>query len=155
MALLLALLDAGDGPARAVQVGLDRTGLDARLEVDLLSSTLDQAGGELRAGAQLACQLGVQRPVLDGYERQNLALAVDDHAHRDRLHAPGRQATAHLAAEEVADGIADQAIQDAPRLLRVDARHVDRPWILEGVLDGAARRSEEHTSELQSLRHLV
>src|SRR5258705_7559589 len=37
----------------------------------------------------------------------------------------------------------------------VGAAAIRRVWIVASVDEGSARRSEEHTSELQSLRHLV
>src|SRR5258708_20003041 len=45
--------------------------------------------------------------------------------------------------------VADEAVDDAPRLLRVDQVLVDRARRGDGL------RSEEHTSELQSPDHLV
>ena len=55
----------------------------------------------------------------------DLALALDDEPDRDRLHATGRQATLDLLAEERAQRVADEAVDDAARLLGVDEVHVD------------------------------
>ena len=67
----------------------------------------------------------LERPVLAGDERRDLALALDDEAHGDGLHAAGRQAAADLAREQRAEGVADQPVDDAPRLLGVDEVLVD------------------------------
>ena len=48
---------------------------------------------------------------------------------------PGRQTPADLLPEEGADLVADQAVEDAPRLLGVDPLLVDPPGLLERGLD--------------------
>ena len=45
------------------------------------------------------------------------------------MHAPGGQATAHVAPEERADLVADQAIQHPARLLGIDQVHVHAPGV--------------------------
>ena len=62
----------------------------------------------------------LERPVLAGGERADLALALDDQAHGDRLHAAGRQAAADLARQQRAERVADEAVDDPARLLGVD-----------------------------------
>ncbi len=84
-------------------------------------------------------QLGLQRPVLDWHEREDVALAVDDHSHRHRLDAAGGQAAPDLASEEGADRVADEAIEHAARLLGIDAVHIDAARVVEGIQDRAAR----------------
>ena len=54
-----------------------------------------------------------------------LALALDDEPRRDRLHAPGRQSLHDLPPEHRRDLVAVEAVEDAPRLLRVDEARVD------------------------------
>ena len=56
----------------------------------------------------------------------DLAFAVDDQLDRDRLHAPGREAAADFGPEQRRDLVAHQPVEDAARLLRVHAVHVDR-----------------------------
>src|SRR3972149_2410089 len=73
----------------------------------------DRAQGRLR-------QQRVQGPVLLRLEPLYLALAVGDHAQRGRLHAPGGEPLPHLAPEQGADLVADEPVQDAPRILNVD-----------------------------------
>ena len=55
----------------------------------------------------------------------DLALALDHEPHGDGLDAAGRQAAADLAREERAEGVADQPVDDAPRLLGIDEVLVD------------------------------
>ena len=59
-------------------------------------------------------------PVLLRYERGDLVLTVDYQPEGNRLHPPGRQAAAHLLPQHGAQVVPDKAVQDAPRLLRVE-----------------------------------
>ena len=77
----------------------------------------------------------LDRPVLAGGERRDLALALDDEADRDRLDAAGRQAARTLRDEERAQRVADEAVDDPARLLRVDEVHVDLARVGEGLAD--------------------
>ena len=88
------------------------------------------------AGLQ-APQLGSEGPVLLRHETLDLALAVDDQPHRHALHAAGGQAAPDLAADQRAELVADQPIDDAPRLLRVDQVEVDGARVGECLVDGA------------------
>ena len=78
----------------------------------------------------------LDRPVLAGGEAVDLALALDDEAHGDRLDAPGRQAAADLARQERAERVADEPVDDPPRLLGVDEVHVDLARVGERLADG-------------------
>jgi hypothetical protein len=70
----------------------------------------------------------------------DLALALDDQAQRHRLHAPGRQAFApDLLAQQRAELVADQAVEDAARLLGVHALLIDRARLRERRGDRIAR----------------
>ena len=69
-------------------------------------------------------------------EGVDLALALDDEAHGDRLDTPGRQARSDLAPQQRAERVADEPIEDAPRLLRVDEVVVDLARVGESVADG-------------------
>ena len=75
----------------------------------------------------------LDRPVLTRGEGTDLALAIDDQAHGDRLDTAGRQAGMDLAPQQRAERVADQAVEDSPRLLRVDEVVVYLPWICECV----------------------
>ena len=65
-------------------------------------------------------------PVLFGNERVDFAFAVADELQRDRLHPARAQAAPDLVPEDGTDLVADQTIEHAPRLLRVDHLLVDR-----------------------------
>ena len=67
----------------------------------------------------------LDRPVLDRLERADLALALDDQSQRDRLHAAGGQSLLDGLPEHRARLVADEAIEHAPRLLRLDLLLVD------------------------------
>ncbi len=67
----------------------------------------------------------LDRPVLAGGEGLNLPLALDHQPDRHRLDATGRQATADLARQQRAQGVADQPIHDPAGLLGVDEVLVD------------------------------
>ena len=64
-------------------------------------------------------------PEFVGDERLDLPLALDDQPDRDALHPAGRQALGDLPPQERADFIADDAVENSPRLLGVDPVHVD------------------------------
>ncbi len=134
VALTLGFLDVDDRPGRAVEILFDQGRLDAGLQVDLFAGALDQIGRKRRLARAVRTpgQLCLQRPVLDGNELQDLFFAIDHHAHGDRLNAPSGQAAPNLPAQERADRVADQAIYDAPRLLGIDAIHVDAARALHG-----------------------
>ena len=68
---------------------------------------------------------------------RDLALALDDEPDGDRLDPAGRQARADLAAQERAQGVADEAVDDPPGLLGVDEVRVDVAGMGEGVADRA------------------
>jgi hypothetical protein len=91
---------------------------------------------ELRAG--IADGGGEDRadlPVFLGDEGLDLALALDDEADGDGLDAAGGEALGDLAPEERADLVTDDAVEDSAGLLGVDAIHVDREGVGEGLLD--------------------
>ena len=95
----------------------------------------DDLGREGLAGRGREDRL--QRPVLAGREGGDLALALHDQAHRDGLHAPGRQPRADLPADQRAERVADEPVDDPPRLLGIDEVRVDLARMGEGLTDGA------------------
>ena len=102
-------------------------------DVERLAVDAHELGGERLAGCGREDRL--DRPVLARREAADLALALDDQADGDRLDAPGRQAALDLLAEERAQRVADQAVDDAARLLGVDEVHVDLARVGERLLD--------------------
>ncbi len=118
-------------PAQGVRVGLG--GLAVR-DVERLAVDAHQVGHERRPVGRL--ELCLERPVLAGRERRDLALPLHDQAHGDGLDTTRGQAAAHLAGEQRAEGVAHQPVDDAPRLLGVDQMHVDVPGVGERLPDG-------------------
>ena len=102
-------------------------------DVERLAVDPDELRGERLAGRGREDRL--DRPVLACRERPDLALALDDEADGDRLDPAGRQAALDLLAEERAQRVADEAVDDAARLLGVDEVHVDLARIGEGLAD--------------------
>ena len=74
-------------------------------------------------------------PVFLGDEGFDFTFALDDQADGHALHTAGAQAPGDLPPQQRADLIADDAVEDAPRLLGIDAIDVDLVRVLEGLLD--------------------
>ena len=70
-------------------------------------------------------QPAVNRPVFDWNKSLDFFLALDDQAQGDALHPSGRQAPPRLVSQKAGHFIADQPVDDAPRLLGIDQIHVD------------------------------
>ncbi len=116
---------------------------------DPLAVDARQLGGERLA--RLRLELALDVPVRRGAERHALPLTLDDHARRDRLHTPGRQARTHLAPQHRRHLVAVETVEDAARLLRVDHLHVELARVVDGALDGFLRHLvEDHALD----RHL-
>src|SRR5262249_4580878 len=69
-------------------------------------------------------------------ERLDFALTIDDEAQGNGLHPAGAGAANDLAAEQVAQRIADDAVEDAARFLGPDELHVDFAGVGQRVLHG-------------------
>ncbi len=95
--------------------------------------------GEERVVLPLRREACVDAPVLDRGEVADLSLALDDHPQRHRLHAPGREPRLDPAPQQRRDLVADQPVEHAPRLLRVEQLQVDLAGPLEGLQDRVAR----------------
>ena len=91
-------------------------------------------GEEVRLGIRGEVALDV--PVARGAERHPLALALDDEAGRDGLHAAGGEAGLDLAPQHRADLVAVEPVEDATGLLGVDEPGVDLAGGGGGALDG-------------------
>src|SRR6516162_2642180 len=81
--------------------------------------------------------MGVDRPVLLLLERLDFALALHDKAQSDRLYPARGDATTNLVPQQWGHLVADQAVEHAPSLLRVNQVAVDFTGLTEGVLYGA------------------
>ena len=112
-----------DGRAHLLRL---RFRLEARVvavELELLALEGLQARRELRRTARL--EVRVERPVLDRTERLDLPLPFADDAQRHRLDASGGESPPDLLPEQVGNLVPDEAVDDAPGLLRVDEPPVD------------------------------
>src|SRR5262249_43381550 len=116
---LLRLHLADDEPAlRRFQQRVARRMRIARVgQIELLEFLAAQSQEACREALVRMRTVGFDAPVLLRLERLDLLLALDDHAQRRRLHAPGRQAALNLAPEHRRQVEADQVVERAPRLL--------------------------------------
>ena len=128
-------------PARVLLVELPgvRLQLPVRAEVAALRDPLAVERDEPRR-ERPGIEGALDVPVRGGDERHPLALALDDEPRRDRLDAAGRQPRHHLLPEHRRDLVAVEAVEDPPRLLRVDER-ARRPvaGVSSAVLDRLLR----------------
>ena len=147
VALRLALGDRLDDRLELAQRGGVPAGGLVVGDVERLAVDPDDLGDQLAAVGR--GEQGLERPVLAGGERPDLALALHDHPQRDGLDAAGRQAAAHLAGQEGAERVADEAVDDAAGLLRIHEVAVDLARAGEGLADRALRDLvERHPARL-------
>ena len=85
-----------------------------------LAIDADEAGLEGFLGLLFRMQQCVESPVFNGLECADLAFAFDDEAHGDGLHAAGGETAANFIPEERGYLVADETVEDAAGLLRVD-----------------------------------
>jgi hypothetical protein len=83
-------------------------------------------------------------PVRGGDERHAGALALDDQARGDGLHAAGGEPAGDLLPQDGGDLVAVEAVEDPARLLRVDEPLVDVACLVERALDCALGDLVEH-----------
>ncbi|MNH01109.1 hypothetical protein D3C79_603190 [compost metagenome] len=60
-------------------------------------------------------------PVFFRDEGTDLAFTLDHQLHRHRLYTAGRQAAGDLGPQQWRDHVPDHAVEEAPRLLGIDA----------------------------------
>ena len=138
---------AGVGSARpggrldgALDLARLRLGGETEL-LDLGAAVLEQLQRErLRAVDALA----LDGPVFLRLEGLDLFLALADHAQRRALHASGGQPLAHLLPQERREVEADEVIERAPRLLRVDQFQRQTARLTHRLADGVAGDLVEH-----------
>ena len=110
---------AGRRPQRIL--GLARRALVGEGELlDLRAAVLEKFQRESLAAVRT---LALDGPVLLGDEGSDFLLALADHAQRRALHAPRREAAAHLLPQQRGEIEADQVVERTARLLRVDQLH--------------------------------
>ena len=106
------------------------------VDLGLLAVDVMELGGELLA---VLLEQRLDGPVLDRLERANLALALDDEPQRDGLHAAGGESLLHGLPQHRARLVADEAIEHATRLLRLDLLAVDLAGVQDRALHGVLR----------------
>ena len=108
----------------------------------------DQPGVEpRRAGIRVGdagVQFGQHVPVPGTAEGHPFPFALHDDARRDGLHPAGRKPRSDFLPEHRADFVTVEAVENAPRLLRVDQVGVQVTGVLRGRPDGRLRDLVEH-----------
>ena len=156
-AAALALLDGRDLEGQLERVRDD--GLRARLILDLglVAVELVQPGLER---LPVLFEVGLDGPVFLRHEPADLLLPLADQPQRHCLHPARRQARLDALPEQRRGLVADQPVEHAPRLLRVDFLLVDVEGIGERLRDGVlGDLMEQHAAHLaaavaQALRHV-
>ncbi len=126
-----ALLNRSDAKFGPIEVLDDGGGFVAAPDLELLAAALDEIGRKDDLGTPLRRELGGDRPILFLFKRRDLAFAVDDQFDGNRLHAARRKTAANLRPQQRRNFIADETIEDPPRLLGVHEIHVDGLRVLE------------------------
>ncbi len=121
------------GLQRRVDFRGARAIVDGKL-LELFTVEMGEPGDEVFA---LGGQIGFDGPVLARLKGFDLHLALDDQAQRRTLHAPGRQAAAHLFPQQRREVEAHQVVERATRLLRVDEVLGQLARLLDRMLDRA------------------
>ncbi len=115
----------------AVKVRDNLVGSRLRPNFELFAAMGDEVRAERHRRIALGREQCRDAPILSGHEGGYLPLAIDDELYGDRLHAPGREPAAHLRPKQWGYLITDETVENATRLLRVDAIHVDLMRVLE------------------------
>ena len=132
-ALLLAALHGIDGKVLALcQVDYC---VDLVLAVKLLLFPVAAIESGGKSAALTAAEMRVEQPVFLTDKVLYLLLAVNDHARCDRLHAPRGQAALDLFPQQRRQLVADDAVEYAARLLRVDQILIDIARVLDALSD--------------------
>ena len=120
-AQLLSNLADDEGAAR--NRGAQDRGLRRGARANLLPAHLHQLRRE--RGRRPPLQPRRQRPVLLGHEGGDLFFPPADHLDRHRLHPSRRQAPTDLRPQQRGEGVPDDPVEDAARLLRVELALVE------------------------------
>ena len=143
MAHLRLGLQVDDFELRVGEVEKRRVGGLAVAHVRLLAVDARELGDELAVRGAALLRLDAHEEVGLRLERLYLALALDEEPQRDRLDAArGERAVVgarDVLPEERRDLVADDAVEDPARLLRVDERHVDVARLCDGLENGVLR----------------
>ena len=123
-ALALAALDGADLPRRLFHGGNNILHFLFAVKLFFLVRRAVIAGNKA-ALLPGAVQMGVQIPVFLRSESADLIFAIYDHANGHGLHAARGETAAYLAPEKRAELIANDAVENAARLLRVHQILID------------------------------
>ena len=120
--------------------GGEGLGLGHRLEVDAVAADHFHPQIRLVTGQQI----GVEIPELHRHEGLDLALFIDDEAHRDGLHPTGGETAGQLLPQERGDHVAHDAVEETTGLLGVDAMDVQLGRLGKRLLDRGLGDLVEH-----------
>ena len=116
-----------------VRTGCDGTIIDVR---NLCTKRLTRSG-----------KLGVDRPVLRTHMRHAVALAINNQARCDRLHAARRQGGTNLAPEQRRDLVTVKTVKNSASFLGIDKVGVELASIVQSALDRFLRNFvEDHAA---------
>ena len=119
----LATLHLGDAESlQLLEIGEDPVGRSFIVNRRFLVVDVMQLGREFLS---FLLELRLDGPVLDGLERLDLALALDEKTKRHRLHATGGDSLLYSLPQHGARLVSNEAVENAARLLRVHFPFVD------------------------------
>src|SRR5207249_919913 len=101
-------------------------------------------------------EIGLDRPVFLWHELADPLLALDDQPQRHRLHAARRETRLEALPEERRRLVADQAVEDAPRLLGIHLFLIDVHGVRERLGDRfLGDLVEQHPAHLAAIPQLL
>jgi hypothetical protein len=112
------LVDRAYQPVGLLQRGADLFRILAVRDFDLLFALAHES--RVECGRLARGEVRIDRPIFFFLERLDFAFAFHDQPQSDRLHASGGKAAANFIPQQRRNLIADQAVEHAPGLLRVD-----------------------------------
>ena len=112
------LSNLADDEGAVLHRGAQDRGLRRVARANLLPADLHQLRRE--RGRRPPLQPRRQRPILLGHEGGDLLFPPADHLDRHRLHPSRRQAPTDLRPQQRGEGVPDDPVEDAARLLRVE-----------------------------------
>ncbi|MNO81090.1 hypothetical protein D3C76_723160 [compost metagenome] len=136
---VFALDDAVAGSLELLQRG-HGLGFIERLEGFAFLAGHVEAHGRAFCGAEV----GVNFPVLFRVERADFTFALDHQLHGNRLHATGGQTASDLGPQQRRNHVTHHAVEEATRLLGVDAVDIQLARLGEGFLDRLLGDFVEH-----------
>ncbi len=129
------LVDRPNQPISVLERCADLFRILAVRDLNLLFTLAQEPGVE--CGRLAGREVRVDRPIFFFLERFDLAFAFHDQPQRNRLHASGRKSAPNLIPQQRRNLVANQPVEHAPRLLRVDQILIDCARMLERRLHRA------------------